>query len=151
MRRGWLEKELTLSLGDAPKRPRASRSGSSPRSRRPPARGPARRTPAQPFLKKAARFALKAHVLLSIDAEVHKALQDVADEAAIHVFAENVRKVLLAAPFGPKAVLGVDPGLRTGCKLAVVDGSGKYVASTVIHLQGDDPREQARGATLVDW
>ncbi|HYN43158.1 MAG TPA: helix-hairpin-helix domain-containing protein, partial [Thermoanaerobaculia bacterium] len=81
--------------------------------------------------------------------EVHKALKDVADEAAIHVFAENVRKVLLAAPFGPKAVLGVDPGLRTGCKLAVVDGSGKYVASTVIHLQGDDSRERAR-RTLVE-
>ena len=60
-----------------------------------------------------------------------------------------MRKVLLAAPFGPKAVLGVDPGLRTGCKLAVVDGSGKYVASTVIHLQGDDSRERAR-RTLVE-
>jgi uncharacterized protein len=52
--------------------------------------------------------------------EVHRALKDVADEAAIRVFAENVRKLLLAAPFGSKAVLGVDPGIRTGCKLAVV-------------------------------
>ena len=46
------------------------------------------------------------------------------------MFAENVRKLLLAAPFGPKAVLGVDPGLRTGCKLAVVDASGRTSAAT---------------------
>ena len=56
---------------------------------------------------------------------MHKALRDIADVAAITVFAENVRKLLLAAPFGPKAVLGVDPGLRTGCKLAVVDETGQ--------------------------
>ena len=77
-----------------------------------------------PLLKRAARLALRAHVAPSIETEVHKALRDVADAAAITVFAENVRKLLLAAPFGPKAVLGVDPGLRTGCKLAVVDDSG---------------------------
>ncbi len=146
MRRGWLEKELTLSLGDAPKHPGFEERLLAQFER---TAGAGAATPAQPFLKKAARFALKAHVLLSIEAEVHTALKDVADEAAIHVFAENVRKVLLAAPFGPKAVLGVDPGLRTGCKLAVVDGSGKYVASTVIHLQGDDSRERAR-RTLVE-
>jgi transcriptional accessory protein Tex/SPT6 len=62
---------------------------------------------------------------------------------AIHVFAENVKKLLLASPFGPKAVLGVDPGIRTGCKIAVVDDSGKYVASTVMHLQTDDQKAKA--------
>jgi uncharacterized protein len=51
------------------------------------------------------------------------------------VFADNVRKLLLAAPFGPKAVLGVDPGIRTGCKLAVIDGAGKYVGSGLLHLE----------------
>ncbi|MFN7989445.1 MAG: Tex family protein [Thermoanaerobaculia bacterium] len=141
MRRGWLEKELTLSLGDAPKHPGFEERLLAEFER---AAGAGAATPAQPFLKKAARFALKAHVLLSIEAEVHKALKEVADEAAIHVFAENVRKVLLAAPFGPKAVLGVDPGLRTGCKLAVVDDSGKYVASTVVYLRGDSGLENAR-------
>jgi uncharacterized protein len=146
MRRGWLEKELTLSLGDAPKHPGFEERLLAEFER---AAGAGAATPAQPFLKKAARFALKAHVLLSIEAEVHKALKEVADEAAIHVFAENVRKVLLAAPFGPKAVLGVDPGLRTGCKLAVVDGSGKYVASTVIHLKGESGLAHAR-KTIVE-
>lgn len=88
-----------------------------------------------PLLKKAARFALRVHVIPAIENEVHKALREIADEAAIKVFAENVRKLLLSAPFGPKAVLGVDPGLRTGCKLAVVDDSGKYLGSTVMHLE----------------
>lgn len=97
-------------------------------------------------LKKAARLAFKGHVVPSIDAEVHKALKDVADEAAIKVFAENVRKLLMAAPFGPKAVLGVDPGIRTGCKLAVVDASGKYVANTVMHLQSEREQEKAAEA-----
>ena len=145
MRRGYLEGELSLSLGDAPKYP-----GLEERllARFEVAAGAAAETAAQPFLKKAARFALKAHVLLSIDAEVHAALKEVADAAAIHVFAENVRKVLLAAPFGPKAVLGIDPGLRTGCKLAVVDGSGKYVASTVLHIQGDSERTRAARALV---
>ena len=145
MRRGWLEKELTLTLGDAPKHPGFEERLLAEFER---AAGAGAATPAQPFLKKAARFALKAHVLLSIEAEVHKALKEVADEAAIHVFAENVRKVLLAAPFGPKAVLGVDPGLRTGCKLAVVDHSGKYVASTVVYLRGEAGMEQARRAIV---
>ena len=83
----------------------------------------------------------------SIETEVHKALRDVADKAAIEVFAENVRKLLLAAPFGPKAVLGVDPGLRTGCKLAVVDGSGGYVGSGVMHLE--TPAGKAGAAPML--
>jgi uncharacterized protein len=86
---------------------------------------------------------MKAYVVPGIESEVHRALKEVADEAAIKVFAENVRKLLLSAPFGSKAVLGVDPGIRTGCKLAVVDDSGKYVASTVIHLQTDSERARA--------
>jgi uncharacterized protein len=100
-----------------------------------------------PLLKKAARFALRAHVVPAIENEVHKALREVADEAAIRVFAENVRKLLLSAPFGPKAVLGVDPGLRTGCKIAVVDDSGKYVGSTVMHLESAGGR--SGGANML--
>ena len=88
-----------------------------------------------PLLKRAARLALRVHVAMSIDTEVHKALREVADAAAITVFAENVRKLLLAAPFGPKPVLGVDPGLRTGCKLAVIDATGRYLGSGLMHLE----------------
>jgi protein Tex len=100
--------------------------------------------PIRDVLLRAARLALKAYVTPSIESEVHRSLKEVADEVAIKVFAENVRKLLLAAPFGSKAVLGVDPGIRTGCKLAVVDDSGKYIASTVMHLQTDAEKERAK-------
>lgn len=97
-----------------------------------------------PILKKAARFALKYHVYLSIEAEVHGTLKEAADEAAITVFADNVRTVLLGSPFGARTVLGVDPGLRTGCKLALVDKAGSYVASAVVHTLGDGDRAKAK-------
>jgi len=100
--------------------------------------------PGAEVLKKAAHLALKAHVMPSISSEIHKALKQIADEAAIRVFADNVRKLMLASPFGPKAVLGVDPGIRTGCKLAVIDASGKYVGSTVIQLQSEEGKTAAK-------
>jgi len=102
-------------------------------------------SPGRDLLLRAAHLAYKAHVFTSIENEVHKALREIADEAAIKVFAENVRKLLLAAPFGPKSVLGVDPGIRSGCKLAVVDESGKYIASTVIYLNSAEEKKKSAG------
>jgi len=140
IRRGWIEEELTLSVGGAP--------GDDGLET-----GLQQSFEAQactnhafegaPLLLKAARLAFKVHVVPSIENEIHKALKDVADDAAIRVFAENVRELLLASPFGAKAVLGVDPGIRTGCKLAVIDDSGKFLATTVIHLQSEAEREKA--------
>src|SRR4029077_19493549 len=75
--------------------------------------------------------------------------RDVADAAAIRVFAENLRKVLLASPYGAKSVLGVDPGIRSGCKLAVVSESGAYVGGHVIHLGSDRERELAKQVLRV--
>ncbi|HEY6461661.1 MAG TPA: helix-hairpin-helix domain-containing protein, partial [Polyangiaceae bacterium] len=71
-------------------------------------------------------------------------LREAADAAAIHVFAENLRKVLLGSPYGAKAVLGVDPGIRTGCKLAVVSDSGAFLGSHVVHLATDRERAAAK-------
>ena len=145
MRRGWMEEELVLNLGgETPPEPASP--ADKPRIAVDPLvedllhdfEAAACSVPdfaGAPLMKKAARFALRVHVVPAIENEVHKALREVADEAAIKVFAENVRKLLLSAPFGPKAVLGVDPGLRTGCKLAVVNDSGHYVGSTVMHLE----------------
>lgn len=96
------------------------------------------------FLKLCAKVALTVHVIPSISNIVHKDLKDKADDAAISVFAENVRKVLLSSPFGAKCVLGVDPGVRTGCKLALVDKSGEYISSTVLHIQGQEADEKAK-------
>ncbi len=145
MRRGWMEEELALNVGGYTGEGAADENYDAALTGR--FEHAACTVPAAPgadVLLKAARLALKAYVLPSIETEVHRALKDVADEAAIKVFAENVRRLLLAAPFGPKAVLGVDPGIRTGCKLAVVDDSGKYVASTVMHLQSKGEQEHAR-------
>lgn len=100
------------------------------------------KAPSATVLKLAAKLAYKAYVLPSVENELHTTLKEVADTAAIRVFAENVRKLLLAAPFGAKAVLGVDPGFRTGCKIAIVDSSGKYLGSFVFHLHSETEKEQ---------
>ncbi|HWQ33090.1 MAG TPA: Tex family protein [Blastocatellia bacterium] len=145
MRRGWMEEELTLNIGGFTSEgavDEAYEASLAGRFEHEACTVPD--APGAEVLLKSARMALRAYVLPSIETEVHRALKEVADEAAIRVFAENVRKLLLAAPFGPKAVLGVDPGIRTGCKLAVVDDSGKYVASTVMHLQSKGEQEHAR-------
>jgi protein Tex len=148
MRRGWMEEELVLSLGgrlgdDGTSDPLMDDLLAAFES----AACPSKSFAGAPLLKRAARLALRAHVTPSIDAEVHKALREVADAAAITVFAENVRKLLLAAPFGPKPVLGVDPGLRTGCKLAVIDATGRYLGSGLVHLE--TPAGKAAAAPIL--
>ncbi len=100
-------------------------------------------SPCANVLARAAQAALESYVKPSIETEVHRELKSAADEAAIAVFAANLRRLLLESPFGPKAVLGVDPGLRTGCKLAVVDATGRFVASDVLHLESEDGRAAA--------
>ncbi|NDG83780.1 MAG: RNA-binding transcriptional accessory protein [Proteobacteria bacterium] len=146
IRRGWIEEELSISFGGskADETFEAELMGHfqsfAAGDRESPVKGP---------LEKAARIALKAHVIPSIENELHKQLKDVADQMAIQVFSENVRKILLAAPYGSNAVLGVDPGLRTGCKLAVVDGSGKFIAETVIRLQSESEQTQAKSFLLA--
>jgi uncharacterized protein len=69
----------------------------------------------------------------SIQGEIRLELKRRSDTAAIDVFRENLQHLLLAAPAGPIGVLGVDPGLRTGCKLAVVDETGKFLGDDVIY------------------
>jgi uncharacterized protein len=84
----------------------------------------------------------------SVESEVRVEMKLMADRAAVEVFAQNLRALLLAAPFGGRAVIGIDPGQRTGCKLAVVDATGRLVEHTLLHLvQGDQAMERSR-ATL---
>lgn len=96
------------------------------------------------YLKQSARLALNVYVLPSVVNEVHRVLKEKADQDAITVFAENVRKLLLASPYGPKCVLGVDPGLRTGCKVALIDKSGAFISHTVLYTLGDDADRKAK-------
>ncbi|MBY0451690.1 MAG: RNA-binding transcriptional accessory protein, partial [Bdellovibrionaceae bacterium] len=95
------------------------------------------------FLKESARLALNVYVVPSVKNEVHAKLKEKSDEHAIKVFAENVRRVLLGSPYGPHCVLGVDPGLRTGSKIALVDKGGNYVSHTVMHILGDGAEAKA--------
>ncbi len=96
------------------------------------------------FFTDIAKTSLSVYILPSIVNESHKLLTQNADEYAIKVFAQNVKKILLSSPFGAKCVLGVDPGLRTGCKLALVDDKGQFISHTVMYVQGDNSFENAK-------
>jgi len=74
-------------------------------------------------------------------------LKEQADEEAIGVFAQNLRELLLAAPAGPQVTMGIDPGFRTGCKVAVVDGTGKFLESRTIYPT--PPRSDTAGAAAT--
>jgi uncharacterized protein len=69
----------------------------------------------------------------SIENEVRALIHERSEEDAMRVFAENLRDLLLAPPVRGEAILGIDPGLRTGCKLAVIDPAGRFLESAVIH------------------
>ncbi len=76
-------------------------------------------------------------LLPSLENELRGRLKDRADREAVEIFARNVRTLLLAPPFGGKRVIGVDPGLRTGCKCAVIDGTGRFVENATLHLTAE--------------
>lgn len=99
---------------------------------------------AKEYMKTVCKTALSVHVIPSISNELHSQLKERADLDAILVFAENVRRVLMSSPFGPKVVLGVDPGLRTGCKVALIDKSAHFISHTVLHMLGEEAKEKAK-------
>lgn len=74
-------------------------------------------------------------------------LKEKADEEAIAVFGKNLRELLLSPPAGPKTTIGIDPGFRTGCKVAVVDGTGKFLTNTTIYPT--PPQNDVDGAGKV--
>jgi uncharacterized protein len=85
----------------------------------------------------------------SIQGEVRLELKKRSDTDAIHVFRDNLQNLLLAAPAGPLSVLGIDPGLRTGCKVAVVDETGKFLAHDVLYLHTSKNAASGAGDTLA--
>src|SRR5690606_5570274 len=94
-------------------------------------------SPASPWasqLQQACREAATRQLLPSAQVDVRVELKMRADKAAIDVFATNLRQLLMAAPLGTCAVLGIDPGQRTGCKCAVVDATGKLLAHDTFNL-----------------
>ncbi|AXK39937.1 Tex family protein [Crenobacter cavernae] len=97
--------------------------------------------PADKWLLDTVRLTWRAKIFLSLELELVGRLKDAADLGAIKVFSDNLHDLLLAAPAGPRTTLGLDPGLRTGTKVAVVDNTGKLVDTTTIY-----PHEPRR-----DW
>jgi uncharacterized protein len=84
----------------------------------------------------------------SVESEVRVDMKLQADRAAVDVFAQNLRALLLAAPLGARAVIGIDPGQRTGCKVVAIDATGRMLEHTMLYLvQGDGALEKSR-ATL---
>jgi len=89
--------------------------------------------PADNWLLESARWAWRVKISMQLESELNLRLRESAEEEAIRVFGENMRDLLLAAPAGARSTLGLDPGLRTGVKVVVVDATGKLVDTAVIY------------------
>ncbi|MEN1960396.1 Tex family protein [Luteimonas sp. MJ246] len=96
--------------------------------------------PADAWLLNACRLAWRAKLQLHLMLDLFAQAREKAEAEAITVFGDNLKDLMLAAPAGPKVVLGIDPGIRTGCKIAVVDATGKLVATDTIYPH--EPRKQ---------
>ena len=95
---------------------------------------------AAPIIENAYTDAYRRFIRPAIEREIRKQLTAKADEKAINVFGDNLYHLLMQAPLKGKTVLGLDPAFRTGCKLAVIDPTGKFLAKAVIY-----PHEKAKG------
>lgn len=89
--------------------------------------------PGDRWLLDTVRWAWRTRILVHLGLDLRLRLRTAAEDEAVRVFAANLRDLLLAAPAGTRATLGLDPGFRTGVKVAVVDATGKVVATDVIH------------------
>jgi protein Tex len=100
--------------------------------------------PADKWLIETVRWAWRVKISLHLELELMSLLRDRAEEEAIRVFAHNLHDLLLAAPAGPRTTIGLDPGLRTGVKVAIVDRTGKLVDTSTIYPHA--PRNDWDGA-----
>jgi uncharacterized protein len=89
--------------------------------------------PADRWLLDTVRYAWKIKLFTKLDLDLKQRLREAAEEEAIRVFSRNLKDLLLAAPAGPRATMGLDPGLRTGVKVAVVDATGKLLDTATIY------------------
>jgi uncharacterized protein len=99
------------------------------------------------LLERVARDAYERLLQPSIQNEVRSILRERAESEAIKVFEENLKTLLLAAPAGPIGIIGIDPGQRTGCKVAVVDETGKFLENQTIYPT--EPKKDLEGAEKI--
>ena len=149
MLRGWNEEVLTLTIDVGADDPSPVK--------------PAQRTiaaafdirnagPADQWLMEVAGWTWRVKLSMSLSLDLMRELRERAEEEAIHVFARNLKDLLLAAPAGSRPTMGLDPGIRTGVKVAVVDGTGKLLETTTVHPfppKNDIRGTQAELASLI--
>ncbi|AMO25068.1 Tex family protein [Ramlibacter solisilvae] len=100
--------------------------------------------PADDLIRKCVAWTWRVKLSLSTERDLFARLREDAEKVAIKVFADNLRDLLLAAPAGPRAVMGLDPGIRTGVKVAVVDATGKLVDTATVYPH--EPRRDWEGS-----
>jgi protein Tex len=103
--------------------------------------------PADRWLRDTVRLSWRAKIFLSLELEGLNRLKEQADQSAINVFAQNLKDLLLSAPAGRLTTLGLDPGIRTGVKVAVIDDTGKLLQTATIYPH--QPRNDWHGALTV--
>jgi uncharacterized protein len=146
------EKEEILSLGfePEPEEDRRLTTGSTAERRIAAAFSIADRgRPADRWLGEVVRWAWRTRILPRLALDVRSRLWQTAEDEAVGVFAENLRALLLAAPAGSRTTMGLDPGFRTGVKVAVVDGTGKVVATDTIYPHPPQHRQEQALRTLI--
>ncbi|CAH0524386.1 Tex family protein [Vibrio hippocampi] len=104
---------------------------------------------ADTWRKQVISWAWRIKVSMHLETELMGALKERSEIEAIEVFATNLKDLLMAAPAGPKATLGLDPGLRTGCKVAVVDSTGKVLATDTIYPHAPQ-KQYAQAMTSIE-
>ena len=100
--------------------------------------------PADKWLCEGVRLCWKARLHIGLVVDLFSREKETADGEAINVFSRNLKDLLLAAPAGPKVTMGVDPGIRTGCKIAIVDQTGKLLDTATIYPH--EPKNDWNGA-----
>ncbi len=106
-----------------------------------------RNRPADKWLMEVCRWTWRVKAQLHISSELMLQLREAAEAEAIKIFGRNLHELLLAAPAGPKAVMGLDPGIRTGCKVAVVDATGKLLETATVYPH--QPRNDWQGSLVT--
>ncbi len=100
--------------------------------------------PADDLIRKCVAWTWRVKLNLSLERDLFTRLRESAEKVAIKVFADNLRDLLLAAPAGPRVVMGLDPGIRTGVKVAVVDSTGKLLETATVFPH--EPRKDWQGS-----
>jgi uncharacterized protein len=103
--------------------------------------------PSDDLIRKCVAWTWRVKLSLSTERDLFTRLREEAEKVAIKVFSDNLRDLLLAAPAGPRVVMGLDPGIRTGVKVAVVDATGKLVDTSTVYPH--EPRKDWEGALFT--